>query len=336
MSDERNYGSAALGAARTNRSYPNLRHRIASALGVLAAIVLGCLALAKLAMLVLHFNQFSRRNEFLSMLPNWLLLLGSVFLELTVIIKILSNLRVPRNIGFWLIWFCTVVGIYRVGIWLFSPGSSCHCLGILAIALGSGERTETTWAVGILIALADIGLIILYLGRGANRVLTGVPRVALCVGTIILSFSDLGMPRSYSAVQISGHISSEYFSATNALINHGQSEFRVVRDGSHWQLYTEQPNSESYTIISDGSSTFALISATNTTLRMAARGATNLNSRAQIGIIDTWSAPIFTPAETLPWWFLIFSEDDASRYPEPPTPWTVPKSDTQAYFVQTS
>jgi hypothetical protein len=319
--------------SRVKQRYSCTKERIACALCIAAAIILCLLALAKAAMLVSHFGQFSGRNVFLLVVPNWIALSASVAVELVAAAGILQSLRAPRKAGLWLLWLCTLIAIYRSGMMLFSPHGSCHCLGIVGISVGSAGRNETAISLGIWLGLTAMAATILILSRRSQRVATAPARLHLSVVTFVLGMA-VGDARA--AVQISGEIASDYYLPNGRQINHALSRFSVVRGDSHWRITTEQAGSESISITSDGNATFTIISATNdSSPRVAvARGLTNVNVTGdmQTGIVDPWNFPIFTPAESLPWWFLVLSKDTNLRFSDLPTPWTLPRSDPQAYF----
>lgn len=180
---------------------------------------------------------------------------------------------------------------------------------------------------------------LLLLDRHSKRVMASAsfPLVPLC---LMIFLSDLVSGNAHGAVKLSGEIASDYYSPEGKLMNHGLSRFWVARDGSRWQLTTEQAGSEAISIASDGNAAFTIITATNTsTPRVAAaRGLTNVNvnGRMQVGIVDPWNFPAHTPAESLPWWFLVLTKDSEVRFSDLPTPWTLPRSDPQAYFCSNS
>lgn len=243
----------------------------------------------------------------------------------------IAGFRLPRMAGLWLIWLCAVIAIYRAGVMLFSPRSSCHCLGVLGTLVGSAGRNENAITFVIWLGLTGMALTLLALGHHSKRALARAPYPLVLI-SLVVGLASLPSGNACAAIQISGEIAADYYSPQGHPINHGLSKFRVVRDGSRWQLITEQAGSESLSITSDGNTTFTVISATNTAPVRVARGATNVNARMQVGIIDPWSFPLHTPAASLPWWFFVLSRETDLRLSDLPAPWSNPRSDPKAYF----
>lgn len=312
---------------------PSRDWNIGSGLSLLSAVALGILALAKLALLAAYFDRFSGWNAFLP-LPDWSVLFGSAVVELAVMLTVLKKRREPLYAGVSLIWFSALIAIYRLGLWIYSPPTSCHCLGVIGLLAGSSGRNETAAALAIWVGLTVVALVLVRLGYRARRPRAGAS--PLMTRTLLAFCAASGLERGHAAVQLSGGLASEYYSREGTLLSRGVSNFRVVRDGPRWELVTEKPGSESLHISSDGRTTFTIISATNITPRMLARGATNLSTRMQVAIVDPWNAAVYTPAENIPWWFLVLSEDADTRLPALPTPWNVGRADPQAFFCTNS
>lgn len=128
-----------------------------------------------------------------------------------------------------------------------------------------------------------------------------------------------GSPDRAKPVEVSGVISSAYFNSEGKQVNSGNSAFLIVRDGPRWQLKTEQSDSDPFVIGSDGKFIYTQI-----------RGSANAPMDA--AMIDEWGMALQTPAENLPWWFLIFSKHSALDASKVPLPWYVPRNDCQAFF----
>ena len=288
----------------------------------LSSAVLFLLGLSKACLLVVAPGEVTNQNAFLSPMPNWLLAIISFLLELFVSLQIIKNRCRPRVGGLWLLWYVVINAICRVGMWMASPQSACHCLGLIGMLIGSGKIVENQVAHFILLILTLTALLMLFAKSKSTPIKPIAP--ANATQSLIMAALFIGVygARADQIVQISGDIKSEYFNVNSVKINTGYSTFDVIRDGRGWQIATTQPHSDGHSIASDGETTYSLILDTNQTLP------------GNVGEIDYSNLPLDTPAEAIPWWFFVLTENASPGASQLPTPWTVPRRDAQAFFCR--
>lgn len=300
----------------------NQQHRYVDIIVVyLVMALLSMVAVSKIVILGLGFRSklLQEGNPLLDALPNWLMTVFAILIELSVVFFLIKNRKDSRKAGICLIWLSTLFGTYRLGLWLVSPQSSCGCLGILGVFIRSGSIRENHISLLLLICLFVSGVYLLL--RGRSSLLLEKTTFTGCLA--LFAWAVFQPDAAHAAtwkVKIEGNIDYKYLNKDGKQINSSFSHFVVCRDSRGWLLTAKQPPSDVYSIGYDGTSTFSLIASTNESRKIDS------------AIIDPVSFPIATGAENIPWWFFCFSKEIDAKVQDIPTPWGNPRGDFQALF----
>jgi hypothetical protein len=279
--------------------------------------ILSMLSFAKVLMLITNFKEFRESNAFLTPLPNWILAFFGIILEVVVVCKIIRNRHRSQAVGLWILWFSLLAGFYRAGLYLVSPHSNCHCLGLFNIFFKSGSMRENSVSFTILVVLGVAG-VYLYLKEPIKHYLASRLIVLAFVFLPVAAFA------SDEAVKITGKMSFEYYSKEGKRINSLSSRFELFRNGVGWRIIANQPPSDVFSIASDGKTSFSTISSTNETQKLDS------------AFVDFGNVPVGSPAASIPWWFYVLSKDIDIKGTGLTSPWLFSRYDPQAFFCTTT
>ncbi|MGC8829015.1 MAG: hypothetical protein ACP5TE_04485 [Verrucomicrobiia bacterium] len=135
--------------------------RFIEILALFAGLLILVLAISKAALVTYYPKSFYTANPFLYPIPELFIILASIIFEIFVGIQILRFWKINIFIcGLWLLLFCVITGLYRLGVWLYAPKSNCHCFGLIGLLLGSGNYLESKYAFYLLLSLLIISIIL--------------------------------------------------------------------------------------------------------------------------------------------------------------------------------
>jgi len=135
--------------------------RFIEILALFSGLLILLLAVSKAALVAYYPKSFYTANPFLYPIPELFIILISIIFEIFVGIQILRFRKINIFIcGLWLLLFCIITGLYRIGVWLYAPKSNCHCFGLIGLLLGSGNYLENKYALYLLLTLLIISIML--------------------------------------------------------------------------------------------------------------------------------------------------------------------------------